>query len=450
MNGITKPSSNKKPVSAIKLLSKLKAFSGEQLSFQLGFDFFANGIPTQSTNEVALLNMETVGVHDSDIKLLKDLFTQGNRYISFKRLTEGVEVSDEFFFLDRSDLLNPMPMFKCEGTINCSANTVVKAISNINGRRTLENTLYGSEPIDFINPGSIHTYAMSITKETHPLIWPLESVKFVVSNALLFDASTNTYYFVRKSLNSESKSLKQAESQTLAGMVYEGWLIREDPNTKMTTYMTVHCANVTKRGWGAVSNFWNRLYSNRAKMLDENLNLVVKDLNVFEDEQCIYKTLDVNTERLRERISAGFFSTPNSTDVAPIKPNCIKRIVYTSRFNGDVTEKDIREIERLSNENNAKKRITGTLICSGKVLYQVLEGNTTDIDDLYEKILKDKRHNNIQCVSEEFNLCEEDRQYPNWNMKAVDLDTYYSDFSTILQQFVKGDQIFDPDTATIF
>lgn len=215
--------------------------------------------------------------------------------------------------------------------------------------------------------------------------------------------------------------------------------------------MTVHCANVTKRGWGAVTNFWNRLYGNRAKMLNENLNMIARDTSlVTMEDQCIMKTLELNTERLRERMAAGYFSPINPNDALLIKPNGLKRIVYTSRFNGSVTEKDIKEIERYSDINNAKKNITGTLICSDKILYQVLEGNTADIDELYEKILKDPRHNNIQCVSEEFNLREEDRQYPNWNMRAVDLDTYYCDFSTILQQFVKGDQIFDPEAATIF
>jgi hypothetical protein len=57
---------------------------------------------------------------------------------------------------------------------------------------------------------------------------------------------------------------------------------------------------------------------------------------------------------------------------------------------------------------------------SGGIFYQVLEGPPDAVDDLLKKIAADARHKDVLVLSTQDDV--EDRQFPSWAMKKVNLD----------------------------
>ena len=98
----------------------------------------------------------------------------------------------------------------------------------------------------------------------------------------------------------------------------------------------------------------------------------------------------------------------------------VKRIKYISRFAKPLTNEDVDEIARVSEENNRKQDLTGALMVSGGVFFQVVEGPKEAVDDLWGRLQKDPRHKEILLLrAEEGDL---PRIFPEWRMKKVHLD----------------------------
>lgn len=98
----------------------------------------------------------------------------------------------------------------------------------------------------------------------------------------------------------------------------------------------------------------------------------------------------------------------------------MKRITYISRFAERVDREQIRKLEEVAQRNNERHGITGVLICSGGLFYQIIEGEDDNIDQLYQNIVKDHRHVDIRCLKVEYNVQE--REFPHWSMKSLNLD----------------------------
>jgi len=60
------------------------------------------------------------------------------------------------------------------------------------------------------------------------------------------------------------------------------------------------------------------------------------------------------------------------------------------------------------------------LMTSGGIFYQVLEGPIEEVDRLFQKIAVDPRHKDVLVLSVQEEV--EDRQFPSWDMKKVNLD----------------------------
>lgn len=103
----------------------------------------------------------------------------------------------------------------------------------------------------------------------------------------------------------------------------------------------------------------------------------------------------------------------------------MKRIQYISRWNEYLTNDMIRKIISDSEVYNSKNKITGFLITSGDIFFQLIEGEDEIVDKLFfDKIVKDCRHTDIICLKNESGITE--LSFPDWPMKHVDLnkDTY--------------------------
>jgi len=97
----------------------------------------------------------------------------------------------------------------------------------------------------------------------------------------------------------------------------------------------------------------------------------------------------------------------------------IKRIKYVSRFESPLSAQAIEEIGEQSKRNNERLDLTGLLMASGGMFYQVLEGPPQAVDDVYGRIVTDGRHTDLLLLSSEDNV---ERMFPDWSMETINLD----------------------------
>lgn len=100
----------------------------------------------------------------------------------------------------------------------------------------------------------------------------------------------------------------------------------------------------------------------------------------------------------------------------------MKRLTYISQAALELHLSEVQSIGEISARNNQRRNITGVLVFLDGVFFQILEGETQSIDELYEKILQDKRHTNIICLKTEHHVTQ--RIFPEWAMKVVDFNQY--------------------------
>ena len=98
----------------------------------------------------------------------------------------------------------------------------------------------------------------------------------------------------------------------------------------------------------------------------------------------------------------------------------MKRLTYISKFSTSLSGEQIQEIGETSRRNNSRWNITGILICSRGIFFQIIEGDNQNIEKLYSKILRDERHTDIVCLKTEENI--QKRMFPDWSMETIDLD----------------------------
>ena len=77
------------------------------------------------------------------------------------------------------------------------------------------------------------------------------------------------------------------------------------------------------------------------------------------------------------------------------KAEKVKQLIYVSRPT-NFSNATLKNILRSSKENNFELKITGCLICRADFFFQFLEGPKEAVDELYNKILDDKRHFDIK------------------------------------------------------
>ena len=99
---------------------------------------------------------------------------------------------------------------------------------------------------------------------------------------------------------------------------------------------------------------------------------------------------------------------------------------------------DINDLTALltqSREKNARLKITGLLIYGKREFLQLLEGNKEDIFDLYNTIVKDKRHQQVNLL---WDGAIDDRSFKDWSMAFLNIDDINLEklkgYSSFLQQ----------------
>jgi len=88
-------------------------------------------------------------------------------------------------------------------------------------------------------------------------------------------------------------------------------------------------------------------------------------------------------------------------------------IVYTSNSKEKLKEKELEQLLFQCQRNNSRNGITGFLLYVDGKFVQVLEGEKQKLDELFEKIKSDYRHEKVNKLIEGES---QQRNYANWSM----------------------------------
>ena len=100
----------------------------------------------------------------------------------------------------------------------------------------------------------------------------------------------------------------------------------------------------------------------------------------------------------------------------------LKSLTYTSLARLDLDASDLEAIHRSARELNALDGITGLLIFNGNHFLQIVEGSPRAIDDLVERLRRDRRHSGFEVRDER---TVEQRSFPDWSMELVRVSGRY-------------------------
>ena len=100
----------------------------------------------------------------------------------------------------------------------------------------------------------------------------------------------------------------------------------------------------------------------------------------------------------------------------------LKSLTYTSLASFALQAGDLEAIHRTAREANALEGITGLLIFNGTQFLQIIEGAPNAIDELVEKLRRDRRHSGLEIRDErEVSV----RSFPDWSMELVRVSASY-------------------------
>ena len=94
------------------------------------------------------------------------------------------------------------------------------------------------------------------------------------------------------------------------------------------------------------------------------------------------------------------------------------RLLYASRAVNSVDQEELMAILRQSKAGNPKRGITGVLCLSDGIFLQVLEGGRSAVNQLYNRIATDPRHQDVELL-----LYQEisERRFAGWSMGQVNM-----------------------------
>jgi hypothetical protein len=116
------------------------------------------------------------------------------------------------------------------------------------------------------------------------------------------------------------------------------------------------------------------------------------------------------------------------------------RIVYVSTAQPGLTDKDIESLLNSAQSNNDERFITGYLVHNGPSFMQLLEGPFNEVDEIYARILRDRRHTGVVRITAEW---AEHRVFPNWSMNYFRVDRHGSVGSMISRGADSVDSLMD-------
>lgn len=114
----------------------------------------------------------------------------------------------------------------------------------------------------------------------------------------------------------------------------------------------------------------------------------------------------------------------------------IYQLTYKSKAVSEISKENLQDILKTADLHNKERNITGCLLYYNGYFSQILEGNKEDVLYIYDKIVQDSRHENVELLWDG----ETDKRYfPNWNMSffspETQSETLYVNNYIMLSQF---------------
>lgn len=94
----------------------------------------------------------------------------------------------------------------------------------------------------------------------------------------------------------------------------------------------------------------------------------------------------------------------------------IFHLIYISEKTSSYQNDEVAQIIEKSQINNKAIEVTGLLLNKGKFFIQLLEGEKSAVEKLYEKIKRDPRHSSFSTL---FTYTDNTRLFPAWSMGLV-------------------------------
>jgi hypothetical protein len=113
------------------------------------------------------------------------------------------------------------------------------------------------------------------------------------------------------------------------------------------------------------------------------------------------------------------------------------RLLYVSRAVDPESGRAIESILSAARQHNLQNGITGILCYGGGIFVQAIEGGRSAVNDLYNHIIKDARHKDVELLHYE-EITE--RRFGGWTMGQVNLSKLNT--SIVLKYSEKPE--FDP------
>ncbi|MEE4378105.1 MAG: BLUF domain-containing protein [Candidatus Competibacteraceae bacterium] len=101
------------------------------------------------------------------------------------------------------------------------------------------------------------------------------------------------------------------------------------------------------------------------------------------------------------------------------------RMVYASKASKSFNPREIMLVLEASKRNNPKQGVTGLLFLGNKYFFQCLEGPRPAVNRIYNKILTDPRHEDVQILEMRETT---GRYFDGWSMKFISLKSIENKF----------------------
>ena len=96
------------------------------------------------------------------------------------------------------------------------------------------------------------------------------------------------------------------------------------------------------------------------------------------------------------------------------------RLLYVSRSTKPLDTELLDSILSCAHQHNPSRGLTGILCYNNDTFVQILEGSRKEVSNLYNRIVRDPRHHDVELLH--FEEIRE-RRFANWTMGKVNLST---------------------------
>lgn len=112
----------------------------------------------------------------------------------------------------------------------------------------------------------------------------------------------------------------------------------------------------------------------------------------------------------------------------------LHELIYTSIAIEEMDQKGLEDILFTANNTNKELDITGMLVYHNRTFIQLLEGDKTKVEELYKKIIKDKRHTSAEIFWQD---SIKQRSFANWSMAFSTLHSLPEDLKENYSPFLE-------------